>query len=190
MRKLKLQMHVTVGGFVAGPNGELDWMTSDWDWDDDLKNYVNEIHDSVDCIIMGRKMTEGFITYWTSRVANPETADALAHKMVDTPKIVFSKTLESVEWENTELAKGDLVQEITELKKQPGNDIIVYGGAGFVSSLIKEGLIDEYNFFVNPVALGKGMTIFNGLEDKTNLTLVKTKAFDCGIVLLCHEPKR
>jgi dihydrofolate reductase len=103
---------------------------------------------------------------------------------------VFSKTLENAEWENTKLNKGDSVQEITQLKKQPGKDIIVYGGGSFVSSLIMAGLIDEYSLFVNPVALGKGMTIFNNLEDKLNLTLVKSKAFDCGIVLLCYEPKR
>ncbi len=188
MRKLKLQMQVTIDSFVAGANGEMDWMV--FDWDDDMKNYVNEITEPVDCIILGRKLAQGFIPSWTSRTSNPETADAFAHKMVDTPKIVFSRTLENVEWENTTLAKGDGVQEITQLKEQTGKDIIVYGGGSFVSFLIMEGLIDEYNLFVNPVALGKGMTIFNNLEDKLNLTLVKIKAFDCGIVLLCYEPKR
>jgi dihydrofolate reductase len=188
MRKLKLQMQVTVDGFVAGLNGEMDWMV--FNWDDELKNYINEITKPVDCIILGRKLAEGFIPTWTSRIANPETTDAFGRKMVETPKIVFSKTLENAEWENTKLAKGDIVQEITQLKEQSGQDIIVYGGGSFVSSLIKDGLIDEYNLFVNPAALGKGMTIFNDLEDKLNLQLVKTKGFDCGIVLLCYEPKQ
>jgi dihydrofolate reductase len=188
MRKLKLQMQVSVDGFVAGANGEMDWMV--FDWDDELKNYINEITEPVDCIILGRKLAQGFIPSWTDRTSNPETADAFARKMVDTPKIVFSKTLENTEWENTKLAKGDVVQEITQLKKQLDKDIIVYGGGSFVSFLIMERLIDEYNLLVNPVALGKGMTIFNNLEDKLNLTLVKSKAFDCGIVLLCYEPKR
>jgi dihydrofolate reductase len=187
MRKLKLQMQVSVDGFVAGANGEMDWMV--FDWDDELKNYVNEITEPVDCIILGRKLAQGFIPSWTSQIDNPETANAFAHKMVDTPKIVFSQTIENVEWENTKLAKGDSAQEIAQLKKQPGNDIIVYGGGSFVSFLIMEGLIDEYNLFINPVALGKGMTIFNSLEDKLNLTLVKNKTFDCGIVVLCYEPK-
>jgi dihydrofolate reductase len=187
MRKLKLQMQISVDGFVAGPNGEMDWMV--FDWDDELKNYINEITEPVDCIILGRKLAQGFIPAWSSRIANTETADAFAHKMVETPKIVFSKTLENIEGENAKLAKGDSAQEIIQLKEQPGKDIIVYGGGSFVSSLIKEGLIDEYNLFVNPVALGKGMTIFNSLEEKMNLTLVKNKAFDCGIVLLCYEPK-
>ena len=188
MRKLKLQMQITIDGFVAGSSDEMDWVV--FDWDDDLKNYVDEITKPVDCIILGRKLAQGFIPSWTSRIADPETADAFANKMVNTPKIVFSKTLENIQWQNTQLVKGNSVQEINQLKRQPGKDIIVYGGGSFVSFLIMEGLIDEYNLFVNPVALGKGMTIFKDLEDKLNLTLVKSKPFDCGIVLLCYEPKR
>jgi dihydrofolate reductase len=110
--------------------------------------------------------------------------------MVETPKIVFSRTLENTVWENTKLAQGDSTQETLHLKEQSGKDIIVYGGSSFVASLIKQGLIDEYNLFINPVALGKGLAIFNDLEEKINLTLVKNKAFDCGITLLCYEPKQ
>jgi dihydrofolate reductase len=117
MRKLKLQMQITIDGFVAGTNGEMDWMV--FDWDDEMKNYVDEITKPVDCIILGRKLAQGFIPSWTSRIANLETADAFAHKMVDTPKIVFSRTLENADWENTKLAKGDSVQEITQLKNNP-----------------------------------------------------------------------
>jgi dihydrofolate reductase len=84
------------------------------------------------------------------------------------------------------LAKGDLVEEVNRRKNESGKDIIVYGGANFVSSLIKENLIDEYNFFVNPAAIGKVMTIFEG---KLNLTLVKSQAFDYGVVMQCYEPK-
>ncbi len=182
MRKLKLQMQMTIDGFAAGPNGELDWMVQDWD--DELKKYVDEITEPVDCILLGRKMSEGFITSWASQIANPETADAFAHKMVDTPKIVFSKTLESVKWENTELAKGDIVEEVNRLKNQTGRDIIVYGGADFVSSLIKENLIDEYNLFIHPTAIGRGMTIFGKLEDKSaSLKLKSSQSYNCGIVV-------
>jgi dihydrofolate reductase len=122
---------------------------------------------------------------------NPESAeDAFANKMVDYPKIVFTKTLEESPWANTVLAKGDLAGEVNSLKNQSGKDLIVYGGAGFVSSLIKENLIDEYNFFVNPVAIGKGLAIFDDLDKNFSLKLVKSQAFDCGITLLCYEPKR
>lgn len=189
MRKLKLQMQTTVDSFVAGPNGELDWMT--FNMDDKILEYINSLTDSSDTILMGRKMTDGFVNYWTSVLENPESPEyAFAKKMVDYPKVVFTKTLDESAWANTVLAKGDIVEEVNRLKNQEGKDIIAYGGAGFASSLIKENLIDEYNFFVNPTALGKGMTIFNDLENKLNLTPVKSKAFDCGIVLQCYEPKR
>jgi dihydrofolate reductase len=107
--------------------------------------------------------------------------------MNNTSKIVFSKTLEKSEWVNTVLAKGDLAEEIKKLKNQNGKDIIAYGGATFVSSLIKAGLIDEFHLFINPTAIGSGMTIFKGLDIKQNMTLVKSKSFDCGIVVLCYE---
>ena len=180
-------MQITVDGFVAGPNGELDWMT--WDWDDDFKNYVSELTDSVDTILMGRKMTEGFISYWTNvKPDNPEYP--FAKKMVDIQKVVFTKTLnDKGDWVNTTLAKGDIVEEVNQLKKQPGKGIIVYGGASFVSSLVKNNLIDEYHLFINAAAIGKGLTIFNELNNKMTLNLVKSKRFDCGVVLNHYEPK-
>lgn len=183
MRKLKLQVQMTVDGYIAGSNGEMDWMV--WDWDDALKNYVTAITTPVDCIILGRKLAQGFIPHWA---ANPEQEGA--DKMNNTAKVVFTKSLDKSEWPNTVLAKGNLVDEITQLKKQPGNDIIVYGGANFVSTLIKEGLIDEYHLFINPTAIGNGMTIFKELNDKLNLALVKSTSFACGIVVLNYEPKR
>ncbi len=186
MRKLKLQVQLTVDGYVAGPNGEMDWTISTWD--DDLKDYVTELSDPVDCIVLGRKLAQGFIPYWAS---SPEGEDARGiAKMNNTPKVVFTKTLASSEWDNTVLAKGDLVDEITKLKKQPGKDIIAYGGAAFVSSLIQNGLVDEFHLFINPTAIGGGMTIFKGLAGKQTLALVKSRAFDCGIVALHYEPKR
>ena len=107
-----------------------------------------------------------------------------------TKKVVFTKTLDRSEWDNTVLGKGDLVDEITKLKKQDGTDIIAYGGATFVSALIKQRLIDEFHLFINPTAIGNGMTIFKELDSKQNLTLVKSISFNCGIVVLNYEPKR
>ncbi len=180
-------MQTTVDGFVAGTNGKLDWMISNSD--DKILEHINSLTDSFDTILMGRKMTDGFVKYWTGVAENPASPEfALAKKMVDYPKIVFSKTLDESPWANTVLAKGDLNSEVSRLKNQTGKDMIVYGGVGFVSSLIKENLIDEYNFFVNPVAIGKGMTIFNGLVEKFDLRLVKSQTFDGGIVVLCYEP--
>ena len=174
---------MTIDGYVAGPNGEMDFMT--WNWDDDLKQYVAGLFEPVDCIVLGRKLAEGFIPYWANVAANPDEPDYETGKeFSNTHKIVFSKTLDKPEWKNTELAKGELVDEITKLKNEKGNDIIVYGGATFVSTLIKQGLIDEYHLFINPIAIGDGMTIFKDLVSKQRLKLVASTPFECGIVVL------
>jgi dihydrofolate reductase len=189
MRKLKLQVQMTVDGYIAGTNGEMDWM--EWNWDDELKQYVAEITEPVDCIVLGRKLAEGFIPYWAAVAANHDDAQFTeGKKFTDTNKVVFTKTLDKSAWGNTVLAKGDLIDEITKLKKQNGKDIITYGGATFVSALIKQQLIDEFHLFINPTAIGNGMTIFKELESKQNFTLVKSASFNCGIVVLNYEPKR
>lgn len=186
MRKLKLQVQISVDGFIAGPNGEMDWMV--WDWDQQLKDYVTELTDPVDTIVLGRKLAEGFIPTWNSLLDNPEMA-AFARKMVETPKVVFTKTIKTHEWGYTTLASGDLVEEINAIKNKEGNDIIAYGGSSFVSSLITAGLIDEFHLFINPTAIGKGMPIFATLSQRQQLHLVSTKLFDCGIVVIKYEKK-
>ncbi|MCB0163615.1 MAG: dihydrofolate reductase [Anaerolineae bacterium] len=189
MRKLKLQVQMTVDGYIAGPNGEMDWLV--WNWDDELKNYVIDLTAPIDCIVLGRKLAEGFIPHWASVAANPDSPEfAAGQKFTDTPKVVFTKTLDTSAWANTVLAQGDLVDEITKLKNQDGQDIIAYGGATFVADLIKHGLIDEYHLFINPAAIGHGMAIFKELDRKQNLSLVNATSFDCGIVVLHYEPKR
>lgn len=180
---------MTVDGYIAGPNGEMDWMVQNWD--EELNNYVQEITDPVDCIVLGRKLAEGFIPYWNNVAANSDDPQFEAgQKFTDTHKVVFTKTLEKSDWNNTVLAKREISEEINQLKNQNGNDIIAYGGAAFVSSLIKQGLIDEFHLFINPAAIGKGMTIFNDLESRQNLTLIKSASFACGIVVLHYEPNR
>jgi dihydrofolate reductase len=189
MRKLKLQVQMSVDGYIAGPNGEMDFMV--WDWDDELKQYVDDLTEPVDCIVLGRKLAEGFIPHWAAVAANPDHPEFTAgKKYTDTHKVVFSKTLTMSEWDNTVLAQGKIVDEITKLKKQDGKEIIAYGGATFVSALIKHGLIDEFHLFVNPAAIGKGMAIFNEVGSPQNLTLVKSRSFDCGIVVLHYELKQ
>ncbi|MGZ5190934.1 MAG: dihydrofolate reductase family protein [Flavisolibacter sp.] len=186
MRKLKLQIQISVDGFIAGPNGEMDWM--EWNWDEELKKYIGEITEPVDTIVLGRKLAQGFIPYWAGVAANPDDPENSAgKKFSDTKKVVFTKTLDKSEWDNTVLAKGDIVDEINSLKNQVGKDIIAYGGADFVSSLIKHGLIDEYHLLINPTAIGNGMAIFNGLEGKQKLKLVKAISFECGIVVINYK---
>lgn len=146
MRRLKLQIQLSIDGYIAGPNGEMDWMI--WNWDDELKNFVTEITESTDTIILGRKLAQGFIPHWESQ---PELEGA--EKINSATKIVFTKTLKTFESNNTILESGDLVEEIEKLKQSEGNDLISYGGAEFVSSLIKENLIDDYYLFINPSIL-------------------------------------
>ncbi len=182
MRKLKLQTQVSIDGYMAGPNGEMDWM--EWNWDDDLKQYVTELTESIDSILLGRKLAEGFIPHWKNALDNPEMADESARIFVETPKVVFTKTLEKSEWDHTVLAKGDLSQEINTLKQKEGKDMIAYGGSDFVSNLIKVDLIDEYHLFVNPTAIGQGLPIF---KERKSLKLIQTHPFKCGIVVLVYS---
>jgi dihydrofolate reductase len=191
MRKLRLQVQISIDGCIAGPNNEMDWLL--WDdilSDDNYIKYLNKITESVDTIIMGRKMVDGFIPYWTEVRNKPDDPwNAIAKKMLEIPKVVFTKTLYKSKWANTDIATGDLKDEITKLKNLDGGDIIVYGGASFDSSLIKEKLIDEFYLFVNPIVIGNGKTIFKNLEIQ-NLTLIESKVFDSGLVLLHYEVKK
>ena len=116
MRKLKLQVQMSADGYVAGTNGEMDWLVRDWD--DELKKYVTAITEPIDCIVLGRKLAQGFIPYWATVATNPDDPQFTAgQKFTDTYKVVFTKTLDKSDWANTVLAKGDLVDEITKLKK-------------------------------------------------------------------------
>ena len=185
MRKVKLSMQMTINGYVGQPNGEMDWMT--WNPDDEFLEFINSHFDSSDTILLGRKMADGFIKHWENAVdKNPDTP--FAKKIVDIPKVVFTKTLDKSTWNNTTLAKGNLAEEIANLKKQNGKDIIVVGGAGFVSSLIKEGLIDEYHLIVNPTAIGSGMTIFNSLDRIQKFSPIQSKLYSGGKTVLSYKP--
>ncbi len=176
---------MTIDGFVARQDGEVDWMT--WNQDDQLMQFINSLIDSSDTILLGRKMADGFVSHWENAVSNnPDTP--FAKKMVDTPKVVFTKTLDKSTWNNTTLAKGNLAEEIFNLKKQEGKDIAVVGGAGFVSSLVKEGLIDEYHLILNPTAIGSGMTIFNSLDRIQKFSPIAAKLYSGGKTVLSYKP--
>jgi dihydrofolate reductase len=181
VRKLKLQAQITVDGFVGGPEGQLDWMT--WKMDDQLMAYINYLTDTSDTILLGRKMTPGFVSYWEG--VKPDSPEyAFAQKMVGMPKVVFSRTVDHVDGKNVRVHKGDLVEGVTAITRQPGKDVVVYGGATFVSSLIERNLIDELNLFVNPAAIGNGLRIFTGRKP---LKLETSKAYPCGIVVSTYR---
>ena len=180
---------MSIDGCIAGPNGEMDWMVGLLD--DKLIKYENEITESIDTILLGRKMTDVFISYWSDVINKPDDPwYAFAKKMIEIPKVVFTKTLNKSKWINTDIATGDLTDEIIKLKSRDGKDMVVYGGASFDSSLIKLGLIDEFLLFINPVAIGNGMTIFKDLNEIQKFNMVKSIAFDSGIVLLQYEARK
>jgi len=193
MRTLKLQSQLSVDGFIAGPNGEMDWMV--WNWDDQLNQFVDDLTQTVDCIIMGKAFAKGFIPHWQKVAKNPEDAAyEFGRKMENTQKVVFSKgeTDEKIDvsnWKNAELSHETLQTSVQALKNQDGGDIIVYGGSEFVSSLIKEGLIDTFHLFMNPTALGTGLPIFHQLEKRQDFSLESAQKFDCGIVVLTYLKK-
>ena len=180
---------MSIDGCIAGPNGEMDWMVGLQD--DKINKYVNELTDSFGTILLVRNMADGFISYWSDLINKPNDLwYALGKKMIEIPKVVFTKTLKKSKWINTDIATGDITDEIMKLKRQEGKDMVVYGGASFDSSLIKLGLIDEFLFFINPGAIGNGMTIFKDLNEIQKFSMGKSIAFDSGEVLLHYETRK
>lgn len=178
---------MTLDGFVAGPDGQLDWMWIPGKQDETSLQKVIELADSCDTILLGRKMTPGFIEHWENVVDNqPDSLEqSLAQRMVNMRKIAFSHTQKAINGRNLEVENGDLATAVKALKEQPGKDIIVYGGASFVSSLITLNLIDEYFIFRSPVAIGNGLTIF---KERKILELESTISYKNGKVLNKYLP--
>ena len=188
MRKLHLQMQISLDGFsAAGPNDDQTWVTLVWS---EIESYVLGLFDATDIILIGRKLAVDYIPYWQGVEKQPDDPfHGMAQAICRARKVVFTKTLQQSAWENTDLATGDLVEEVNKIKNSSGKDIVVYGGSSFVSALLKEKLIDEFHFFVNPIALGKGVPVFNELEGWQSLRLKKSVAYNCGLVLLNYELK-
>lgn len=188
MRKLKLQMQISVDGIVAA---QRQTGPGRFNWDEEVRQYSIDNAANVDCILLGRKTAAGFIPHWKSVAADPKNADFEFGELVTgIPKIVFSRTLGKSEWPNATVANGEIADSVNQLKRQTGKDLLVYGGSSFVASLIKRNLVDEYHLLVNPVVLGSGVTIFAGLADPLCLTFLKNRTFSCGTVLLCYQPWR
>jgi dihydrofolate reductase len=183
MRKLKLQMRISVDGFVAEPNGGENWEIQA---NEKIWQIVNELPDSSDTLLIGRKMAENFILHFESyEPENPKFT--FAQKMVNIPKVIFSRTLDKSFGKNTSLANGELSEEIAKLKNQNGKDLLVYGGASFVSELIAGRHIDEFYLFVIPVMINKGMRIFDLLNHRQKLFLITATPYENGVTLLHYK---
>jgi dihydrofolate reductase len=183
MRKLIYSMGVSLDGFIAGPDGEIDWSAPE----EDLHRFHNQQTREIGAHLCGRRLYE-VMSYWEIAEENPSSSEVeleFARIWKKLPKIVFSRTLEKVEG-NTRLARDGVAEEVARLKEEPGKDLAV-GGAGLASTLIRLGLIDEYRLFVSPVILGGGTPYFPPLEERINLELVETQTFGSRVVYLCYQ---
>jgi dihydrofolate reductase len=183
MRKVIYSMGLSLDGFIAGPNGEIDWSAPD----EELHRFHNEQTRELDAHFCGRRLYEEML-YWETADQNPSAGEPeleFARIWQNLPKIVFSKTLEKVEG-NARLASEGVAEEVAKLKEQPGKDLAV-GGAGLASSFTSLGLIDEYRLFVNPVVLGGGTPYFPRLDEQINLELVETRTFGSRVVYLRYR---
>jgi dihydrofolate reductase len=185
LRTLKLQVQTSIDGYMAGPNGEMDWMT--FPWTDDIKAYIDGLMESVDTIVLGRKLAEGFIPAWES--GPPGEDQASIDWMNNTPKVVITNSLTESPWKNATVAGGDLRETVNELKGREGGDLIVYGGSTLVTGLIGAGLVDEIHLFVNPSSIGAGLPVFANLDTNQRFTLVAAQPFECGITAMHYAPK-
>jgi dihydrofolate reductase len=190
MRKLIFQMMVSVDGHFEGPGKELDWHQVD----EEFNVYANDLLGKADLLVFGRMTFELMAAYWPGASAI-ENDPIIAGKMNELPKIVFSRTLKKTGpaspervWKNSRLMEGGLEEEIMKLKGIPGKDMVIFGSSCLALNLMKSGLIDEYRIIVNPIALGKGKSVFAGLDQRIHLKLRSVRQFKSGNVLLHYSP--
>lgn len=186
MPRLIVFNSVTLDGYFAGPNGDLSWAhrdRPDAEWD----AFVAGNASGGGRLLLGRKTYELMASYWPTPKA-VKNDPAVAEGMNRLEKIVFSRTLKQASWSNTKLSRGNLVEEVRRMKKEPGEGIAILGSGSIVSQLAPEGLIDEYQLVVNPVVLGAGRTMFDGIPEKLPLRRTNVRTFGNGNVLLCYEP--
>ena len=174
----------TIDGFFEGVNHDISWHNVDEEFNDYA---MNEMFLSSDLLLFGRVTYELMAGFWPTPEAI-KTDPLVAEKMNSSQKVVFSRTLNKAEWNNTMLVSSDMVEEVRKLKEQLGKGIALLGRGTIVSQLAQRGLIDEYRILVNPLVLGQGTPLFAGIRDRLNLKLLSTRAFRNGNVLLRYEP--
>jgi dihydrofolate reductase len=186
MRKITVFNHVSLDGYFTGVNGDMSWAHKNSD-DPEYAKWVEGNAGGESLFLFGRVTYEMMASYWPTPMAkqqNPKVADA----MNKSPKVVFSETLENASWNNTKLFKGGLIPEVKKLKSESGPDILIFGSGKIISQLASEKLIDSYMIVVNPLVLGKGRTMFEGIPEMQDLKLTNSKSFKIGKVVLSFEP--
>ena len=185
MRKLTVFNLVTLDGYFAGQGGDISWHNVD----EEFQELANAASNSGNTLLFGRVTYELMASYWPTPEAI-KNDPIVAQGMNSATKIVFSRTLNKIDWNNTRLVKNDMLSEIRKLKQESGKDLTVLGSGSIVSQLAQERLIDEYQILLNPVVIGKGKTMFEGVKDRFSLKLTKTRVFGNGNVLLSYELAR
>ena len=186
MRKLVVFNHVSLDGYFVDANGSMQWAKMDVN-DAEWNEFVAGNAKGEGPLVFGRVTYELMASYWPTPMAAEHDA-VVAERMNQAPKVVFSKTLDEASWSNTTLVKGDMAAEIRKMKKEPGDGMVILGSGTIVSQLAKDGLIDEYQMVVDPVVLGKGRTMFDGLTEKLSLKLTQSRVFGNGKVFLSYAP--
>jgi dihydrofolate reductase len=185
MRRVIFQMLISLDGYFEGPEKEIDWHNVD----DEFNDYAIDFLNSVDTILFGRLTYELMAAYWPTETATTNDP-ILAEKMNSLEKIVFSTTLKRAEWNNTILCNKDIADKVYNFKQSRGKNIAIFGSSDLAIALLPSGLIDELNILINPVILSRGKSLFSGINRRLNLTLIKTKIFRSGNVMLCYSPHR
>jgi dihydrofolate reductase len=181
MRKIVLMMSVSLDGFIEGPNREIDWHMVD----DELHTHFNEQLAGMGAFLSGRVAYELMAGFWPTADKDPGSTPPMvefARIWRDTPKIVFSRTLQRADW-NTTIVREVIPEEILKLKAQPGGDLAL-GGSDLAVSFLRHRLVDEYRIYVHPVVIGRGKPLFQPSETKIHLRLAETRTFGNGVVLL------
>src|SRR6266704_103800 len=184
-------MRVTLDGFIAGPNGEMDWMEEFFD--EALANYESELQKTVDTTLFGRVTYQGFESYWPKVALDPASPKGMAEyaqQLNAMRKIVFSKTLARAEWNNSVLVHEIVPEEIIKMKQGPGRDMVIYGSASIVQTLTNLGLIDRYQLLVFPLVLGSVNPLFHETWHKVKLSLATAKTYPSGVVVLSYQQIR
>lgn len=187
MRKVISLMHISLDGFVAGPSGEMDWIG----YDDEIFQYAIDLASNTDAAIYGRVTYQMMEGHWPTVLTNPDSTPQELHHanwVENVHKIVFSKSLETAEWNNTTLIKENIAEEMSKLKQQPGRDMMIFGSATITHTLANLGLIDEYRLTVSPVVLGNGIPLFKDVKEMLKLKLLESKTFaNVGVVALHYQ---
>ena len=185
MSKLMVFNSVSVDGYFTDTKGDISWAHQD---DSEWKDFTKEnVSGGGGILLFGRVTYEMMASHWPTPQAKeqfPEVAD----KMNSAQKVVFSKTLNKVSWNNTRLVKADLVTEVRKMKKATPEGIVILGSGTIVSQLAQANLVDQYQLVVNPVVLGDGRTLFEGMKNKLRLKRTQSRTFKNGNVLLTYEP--